>query len=183
MSEEQEKLQRVLEDRLNQVPEGSLDAEQEQKLLKIKTLPAEELGELMVEAAATRFHKPSLLTRLDDCANLLIKHLDLEDAKDIQLTTSGGMATMWRLRVGTYPSAIFSLLARFPRDSYPTVAGELRYSNLGEAASIQGVPFEEAQSVPWFVEQQVSSADPETYTRACLIEMGALEEAEDEPSF
>lgn len=180
MTDEQNELQRAIEDRLSEVPEDKLEPAKREKLLEIKTLSPEELGELMVEAAATRFHKPSLLARLDDCANLLIERLGLTDAKDVQLTTRGGMATMWRLRVGAYPSAIFSLLARFHLDSYPSVAGELRYSDLGEAAKAQQVPFEDANPVPWFVEEQVPSADPETYVKACLEAVDVPEQDSEE---
>lgn len=180
MTDKKAELQRAIQDRLLEVPEDRLEPAKREKLLEIKTLSPEELGELMVEAAATRFHRPSLLARLDDCANLLIERLDLTDAKDVQLTTRGGMARMWRLRVGAYPSAIFSLMARFNPDSYPSVAGELRYSDLGEAAKAQQVPFEEAKPAPWFVEEQVPSADPETYVKACLEEMDALSEEQEE---
>lgn len=186
MTEEHSELQAALEKRLKEAPENTLDPERKEKLLEIRQLSAEELGDLMVEAAATRFHKPSLLTRLEDCANILIAKLDLADSKDIQLSTTGGMATMWRMRVGAYPSSIFNLLARFHEDSYPTVAGELRYANLKEAAKAQQVPYEEAQAVPWFVEVRAPSADPETYVRECLVAMGTIEpeqEPEEEPTY
>jgi hypothetical protein len=91
------------------------------------------------------------------------------------------MAKFIRMRVGAYPSAIFSLYIRYHEEEYPQVWGELRFSDLGQAAIAQGVPFEQATSTPWLVEEQTLEADPERFVKQCLTAMGVEGFEEDDP--
>jgi hypothetical protein len=183
MSEDREKLAAEVERRMAEVPEDSLDSTEKDKLFKIRTMSPDQLGELMIDAASTRFAQRSLVQRLDECATELIQKLDLHDAKTVRCSMEEGLAKMWHMRAGAAFGRQFDLTAKMASAGHYKVTGAFLYADRGDAAKAQGISFEDARMDAWAVEETNPYANPEDYVKRCLIELGVIEpESEgDEP--
>lgn len=175
MSEDREKLAAEIEQRMAEAPEGSLDPVEKDKLFKIRTMSPDQLGELMIDAASTRFAQRSLVQRLDECASELIQKLDLHDAKTVRCSVEEGLARLWHMRAGAAFGRHFDLTAKMASAGHYKVTGAFLYADRGDAAKAQGIPFEEAQMDAWAVDETNPYANPEDYVKRCLIELGAIE--------
>lgn len=161
--QEQEAIQNAIEqhmDAMSPADVEKLDPAKKEKLFSIKQLSAEQLGDLLMDATVGAFRRPSMLQRLDECANILIDRLGLDDVKGIELRTEGGMATTWSISAGKRVNFFYAVAVR--RD-------DGRYDAHASMLDSDGV-------VRWRRNERVPFADPVSYVGQVLEAVGASTE-------